>query len=129
MLYGDTNGHVGRSSSDYEGVHGGNGFVTRNSEGERILELGDAMDMIVCNTFFQKRDSRLITYSSGGNQSQIEYILTKKDDRKLISDVKVIPGEECALQHKLLVADMNIGKPKVEEKICSKEEDLEAEGI
>ena len=55
------------------------------------------MDMI-CNTFLQKRDSRLITYSSGGNQSQIDYILTKKDDRKLISDVKVIPGEECALQ-------------------------------
>ena len=74
------------------------------------------MDMIVCNTFFQKRDSRLITYSSGGNQSQIDYILTKKDDRKRISDVKVIPGEECALQHKLLVADMNICKPKVQRK-------------
>ena len=56
------NGHVGRSSSDYEGVHGRNGFGTRNYEGERILELGDAMDMIVCNTFFQKRDSRLITH-------------------------------------------------------------------
>ena len=91
-------------------------FGTRNSEGERILELGDAMDMIVGNTFFQKRDSILITYSSGGNQSQIDYILTKKDDRKLISDVKVIPGEECALQHKLLVADMNICKPNVQRK-------------
>ena len=77
MLCGDMNGHVGRSSSDYEGVHGGNGFGTRNSEGERILELGDEMDMIVCNTFFQKRDSKLITYSSDGNQSQIDYILTK----------------------------------------------------
>ena len=62
MLCGDMNGHIGRSSSDYEGVHGGNDFGTRNSEGGRILELGDAMDMIVCNTFFQKRDSRLITY-------------------------------------------------------------------
>ena len=26
MLCGDMNGHVGRSSSDYEGVHGGIGF-------------------------------------------------------------------------------------------------------
>ena len=113
MLCGDMNGHVGRSSSDYEGVYGGNGFGTRNSEGERILELGDAMDMIVCNTFFQKRQQIDYLFISGGNQSQIDYILTKKDDRKLISDVKVIPDEECALQHKLLVADMNICKPKV----------------
>ena len=56
----------------------------------------------------------MITYSSGSNQSQIDYILTKKDDRKLISDDKVIPGEECALQHKLLVADMNICKPNLQ---------------
>ena len=47
-------------------------------------------------------------------RQQIDYILTKKDDRKIISDVKVIPGEEYALQHKLLFADMNICKPNVQ---------------
>ena len=33
--------------------------------------------------------------------------------RKLVTDVKVIPGEEVALQHQLLVCDMNVPpKPK-----------------
>ena len=112
MLCGDLNGHVGRAISGYANVHGGYGFGVRNAEGERILELGDAMNMMVCNTFYQKRDSRLITYNSGGNQSQIDYIMIKRSDRNLVTDVKVIPGEECATQHQLLVADMNISKPK-----------------
>ena len=33
----DMNGHVGRDADGYGGVHGGMGFGTRNSEGERIL--------------------------------------------------------------------------------------------
>ena len=34
---------------------------TRNTEGERILEFGDAVGMVVCNTFFKKEDSKLIS--------------------------------------------------------------------
>ena len=53
----DMNGHVGRDSDGYGGVHGGMGFGTRNAESERILEFGDAVGMVVCNTFFKKEDS------------------------------------------------------------------------
>ena len=42
----DMNGHVGRDADGYGGVHGGMGF------GERILDFGDAVGMVVCNTFF-----------------------------------------------------------------------------
>ena len=31
--------------------------------------------------------------------------------RKLVTDAKVIPGEEVALQHQLLVCDMRIDRP------------------
>ena len=57
----DKNGHVGRYVDGYGGVHGGMGFGTRHTEGERILEFGDAVDMVVCNTFFKKEDSKPIT--------------------------------------------------------------------
>ena len=50
----DMNVHVGRDADGYGGVHGGIGFGTRNVEGERILEFGDAVGMVVCNTFFQE---------------------------------------------------------------------------
>ena len=52
---GDLNGHVGRSSNGYKGVHSGFGYGTRKQGGERIFKLGAALDMCVCNTFFKKR--------------------------------------------------------------------------
>ena len=36
-------GHVGRDADVYGGVHVGMRFGTRNAEGERILEFGDAV--------------------------------------------------------------------------------------
>ena len=50
------NGHVGRDADGYGGVHDDIGFGTRNAESERILEFGDAVGMMVCNTFFKKED-------------------------------------------------------------------------
>ena len=74
----DMNGHVGRDADGYGGVHGGMGFGTRNAEGERILEFGDAVGMVVCNTFFKKEDSKLITYQSVDNRGMIDYLMVRK---------------------------------------------------
>ena len=95
----DMNGHVGRDADGYGGVHGGMGFGTRNAEGERILEFGDAVGMVVCNTLFKKEDSKLITYQSGDNRSMINYLMVRKTDRCLVKDVKVISSEECVRQY------------------------------
>ena len=74
----DMNGHVGRDADGYGGVYSGMGFGTRNTQGERILEFGDAVGMVVCNTFFKKEDSNLITYQSGDNRSMIDYLMVTK---------------------------------------------------
>ena len=108
ILGGDLNGHVGKTTSGYEDVHGGFGYGVRNAEGERILEFGLALDMVVCNTLFQKRSSRLITFSSGGSNTQIDYIMMKSRDKRFLKDVKVIPSEEVFSQHKLVVCDLSI---------------------
>ena len=106
MIGGDLNGHVGALADGYEGVYGGSGFGVRNTEGVRMIEFGDALDMVVCNTMFKKRPSRLITYESGGMKSQIDYFLAWRLDGKLVKDVKTIGGEECTLQHRLLACDV-----------------------
>ena len=54
------------------------GFGTRNAEGGRILEFGDAVGMVVCNTFFKKEDSMLVTYQSGDNRSMIDLMVRKQ---------------------------------------------------
>ena len=116
VLGGDLNGHIGCKANGFEGIHGGHGFGERNLEGERILEFGEATEMLVANSFFRKRDSHLITYQSGSATTQVDYIMVKQRDLKLIKDVKVIPSEECVPQHKLLVCDLRIraskSKPK-----------------
>ena len=99
----DMNGHIGRDADEYGGVHGGMGFSTRNAEGETILEFGDAVGMVVCNTFFKKEDSKLITYQSGDNRSMIDYLMVRKTDHCLVKDVKVISSEECVPRHRMVI--------------------------
>jgi len=109
FLCGDMNGHVGMEANGFEGVHGGNGYGARNIEGEMLLEFAEAKELVILNTAFKKRDSNKVTYVSGDNRSQIDYMLVRKVDRKRVRDVKVIPGEPCLTQHRLLVGVVGIG--------------------
>ena len=81
---------------------------TRNADGEMILEFGDAVGMVVCNTFFKKEYSKLITYQSGNNRSMIDYPMVRKTDRCLVKDVKVILSKECVPQHRMVIGRLVI---------------------
>ena len=76
--------------------------------------MGTALAMAVCNTWLKKRDSRLITCSFGAYNTQIVCILVRNKDRKLVKDVKVIPGEKVLSQHCIVVSDVKIKPCKVE---------------
>ena len=112
ILGGDLNGHVGRASACYEGIHGGFGHGRRNAEGEYVLEFCDSLGLVLCNTFFQKDENKLISFSSGGNSSVIDYVAVRSQDRKIVSNVKVIASEECVSQHRLMIAEMNFPTQK-----------------
>ena len=96
-------------------MHGGMGYgrPEPDVEVERILEYALAFDLLLANTCFKKRDSHSITYKSGNIATQIDFILFRRTIRKLVTDVKVIPGEEVALQHQLLVCDMRKFTPRL----------------
>ena len=114
---GNFNGHIGTNAAGYDGVHGGYGFGDRNMDGERLLEFAESLDLVICNSLFKKRKSHLVTYLAGGAQTQIDYILTRLKDRKLLKDVKVVPSEECVSQHRLLICSTVIRFPKKAEKV------------
>lgn len=99
----DLNGHVGRTNDDYEDCHGGYGFGTRNSSGEDILAMCKSAGLVVLNTMFIKEDKHLVTYCSGGNETQIDYHLVASFMKRRVKDCKVILGEPLALQHRLLI--------------------------
>ncbi|KAI3810563.1 hypothetical protein L1987_20182 [Smallanthus sonchifolius] len=109
-LGGDFNGHVGKESDGFPMVHGGFGYGVRNDNGRELLDFALAHDLGIINTFFIKRESHLITFSSGGRNTQIDYFLMRQGDRNWWKDCKVIPGESVATQHRLLVADFTLRK-------------------
>ena len=105
FIGGDLNGHVGTTREGFEKVHGGFGYGNRNQEGEEILNFAIAYDLMLANTFFRKRHSHLVTYNSGQHSSQIDFILTRGEDKHNCLDCKVIPSECVVSQHKLVIAD------------------------
>ena len=66
------------------------------------------LELIVMNTCFKRQKNKLATYVSGDTVSAIDYLLLQRCDRRYIKDVKVIAGEECVSQHRLLVGDVII---------------------
>ena len=106
FIGGDLNGHVGATNAGFEAAHGGFGYGSRNQEGEEVLDFAIAFDLMVANTFFRKRQSHLVTFSSGQHSSQIDFVLTRREDKQACLDCKVIPGECVVSQHMLLVVDL-----------------------
>ena len=82
LICGDLNGYVGSEIDGFEGVHGGFGFGKRNVEGEMILETADALNLAVLNTWFKKKERRLFTYENGECRTVVDYILSRKSERK-----------------------------------------------
>ena len=74
----------------------------------RLLDLCNATDLTVSNTFSDKNQNKLITFSSADNNSEIDHILVKRSFLKYDSDIKVISHEERVTQQKLLVADITV---------------------
>ena len=106
---GDSKGHVGKCAEGFEGIHGGYGMGKRNAEGRMLLDFCDQKELCVANSWFKKKYKRKMTYSSGGNDTEIDFVLVGKEKRKYLRDVKVIPGE---LQHRLVVVDVEKQKLK-----------------
>lgn len=94
-------------------------MVTRNEEGKDVLIFALAYDLVIASTYFKKRDSHIITYISGGNHSQINFILPKKRDRTTCKDGKIIPGKVMTTQHRLVILNVKL-KSRVKKKktIC-----------
>ena len=65
--------------------------------------------LCMANTWFEKMEQRKITYSMGRNETEIDFVLVGKNNRKYVNDLKTIPWE---LQHWLVVTNINKRKLK-----------------
>ncbi|XP_071688095.1 uncharacterized protein [Rutidosis leptorrhynchoides] len=106
LIGGDLNGHIGTNVEGYLGAHGGFGYGVRNEEGLSILDFDVAHDLVVANLFFKKTNAQLATFHSGGNSTQIDYLLLRRGDLRTCGDSKALTDLTCSSQHRLLVMDL-----------------------
>ena len=100
VTLGDFNRHVGKCAQGFEGVYGENGIgkIQKEDCWSSVMK-----ELCVANTWFYKADKK-ITYSDGGCETEIDFVLVEEKYRKYVRDVKVIPWE---LQLRLVVVDLN----------------------
>ena len=92
-------------------MHSSFGFGDGKTGGKQVLEYAESVDLV--DPLFQKRSSYLVPYCSNDNQTQVDNILTKKSQRSLVNEFKVILGEEFVTQDKLLICATKIRFPAI----------------
>ena len=63
-----------------------------NEEGIKVLDFATAYQIRILNTSYQNRKNHLVTYSSGGRETQIDYIMLRKEHMQVNAEtVKCCP--------------------------------------
>ena len=106
VIGADLYAHVGEGNTNDKEEMGKHGFGRRNLEGQTVVDFAKRWELIVSNTMFVKRSMQKVTYSSGDNNTQVDYILVRRRRMKEVWDTKVITGESIAKQHRLIVSKM-----------------------
>lgn len=108
ILLGDFNGRIGMATnSDSVGRYGED---TLNDNGERLINMCEALSLKILNGFFPHKWIHKYTWESPSRnlRSIIDYIIQHKNSSIRVNDVRVYRGPECGTDHFLLGAKMVI---------------------
>ena len=103
VVAGDLNGHVGIDRTGYNNVHGGHGLDVDNEDSIQVLDFATAYNMRIINIIYH-----LVTYNSGGRESQIDYNRLRTEYAKECTNCKVLPQEAVTTQHRVVVAELEV---------------------
>ena len=70
-------------------VYIGEWYWEKNAVGRRLLEFCDEKELCVAVTWFYKADKKKITYTAGGCETVINFVLVGKKYREYVMDVKM----------------------------------------
>ena len=71
------------------------------------MEFCAAMNKVVGN-ICMKSASHLVTYQCDPLKTQVDYRLVRRDQRKFVKGLEVLPREDCITQHKPLIGDLKM---------------------
>ncbi|XP_066953399.1 craniofacial development protein 2-like [Macrobrachium rosenbergii] len=125
LMLGDFNARFGCDRRGTENVIGPFGEETRNNEGENLTDFCVRNNLKIMNGFFKHQDSDRYTryrwnQTTGqfDQRSVTDYLVTS--DKKLVQNVKVLPGVSLDSDHRLVIGKINISSvsaQKTEKKV------------
>ena len=103
VVLGDMNAKVG--DREIDGITGKFGVPGVNENGEKLVEMCAERDLIVGNTWFQKKMIHKYTWvrDNGEERSLIDYVLVDKQMKKRLLDVTVYRGAAGGMSDHYLV--------------------------
>ena len=106
IVMGDFNAKIGKGKQGE--VVGPHGLGERNERGERLVEFCISNNLIVCNTWFERRENSKHTWSApdGKTKNQIDYIMIHRRYRNSIKNAKARPGTDCGSDHNPVVINI-----------------------
>ena len=63
-------------------------MLEKEMKGEKIVQLAQAFDLSIVNTFYSKRREHPLTYKSGGKATVIDYIMVRRDNLRELKNYK-----------------------------------------
>ena len=94
----DLNGHVGEGNNGDEECMGRHKLGKTNNEGQAVVDFAKRRELAITNTYFVKKPTHIVIYSSGGRSSQVGYIIVRRQRIKEVVDTKVVVSESIAKQ-------------------------------
>ena len=113
LLLGDFNARVGVQDSDdslWSNVIGGHGLDERNLAGEEFLQVCEFNQLLIMNTWFQKKQIHYGTWTHPATKlcHMIDFIVMQQSQHMCCIDVQVMRGANCWTDHYLVRARLRI---------------------
>jgi Reverse transcriptase (RNA-dependent DNA polymerase) len=102
VVMGDMNAKVGQPQIDEKDVMGQFGIGERNDRGEMLIDFARKRELFISNTQFKKRLSRRWTWHLGRGWNEIDYILVRKSQKNLVTDVSVVNSFKFSSDHRMV---------------------------
>jgi hypothetical protein len=109
IILGDFNAKIGKSNGNESEVVGPFGLGERNDRGEMLLNFARSRELFISNTQFKKRLNRRWTWHLGRAWNEIDYIITRKSQKNLVTDVSVVNNFKFNSDHRLLRMKIRLG--------------------